>query len=305
MKILVTGGAGFIGSHIVDNYLADGHEVVVIDALFNKHPNMPAKDVKFIHANLVDCDLSKIINQEKFDVINHHAAQVNVRTSLSDPTMDAQHNIIATIRLLQAAVMAKKPVEKFIFASSGGAIYGVQDEYPSPETAPLKPESPYGLAKLTAEQYIEFFHKTYGLGSVILRYSNVYGPRQHPKGEAGVVAIFCDHFFRNEAPTIFGDGGQTRDFVYVGDVARANLLALDKQAQGIYNIGTGIETSVNKVVDLLKSLIKSDLQAKHSASIPGELQRSSVAIDHIKNKLGWQPRIDLGAGLAETISSLR
>jgi UDP-glucose 4-epimerase len=230
---------------------------------------------------------------------------VNVRVSLRDPAFDASQNILATIRLLQAALMTNHPIQRFIFASSGGAIYGSQKTYPTPEDAPLKPESPYGLAKLTAEHYIRFFQKTYGLKAVILRYANVYGPRQDPMGEAGVISIFADLFLKGETPTIYGDGAQTRDFVYVKDVARANLAALNPDIDGIFNIGTANETTVNEIADQIRRLTKSENLPKHASPIPGELDRSVIDISRAAKHLKWAPLTNLESGLAETIQSLR
>lgn len=305
MKILVTGGAGFIGSHIVDAYLAEKHEVVVLDALLTMKPNLPPANVKLIRQDLNHFELQEFLNEQQFDVINHHAAQVNVRVSLRDPAFDATQNILATIRLLQAAVMCNKPIKKFIFSSSGGAIYGSQKTYPTPEDSPLRPESPYGLAKLSAEQYIRFFQKTYGLKAAILRYANVYGPRQDPTGEAGVISIFADLFLKEEAPTIYGDGAQTRDFVYVKDVARANVAVLNDAVDGVFNIGTGKETSVNEIADQMRLLSKSSVGPKYGSPIPGELERSSVDITRAAKHLNWRPLTNLESGLAETLQSMR
>jgi UDP-glucose 4-epimerase len=258
-----------------------------------------------LRENLLDCDLIRIIEEGSFDVINHHAAQVNVRMSLRDPEIDCKQNVVATVRLLHAALMAKKPVERFIFASSGGAIYGAQQSYPTKEAAPLKPESPYGVAKLAAENYVAFFARTYRLKAVTLRYANVYGPRQDPNGEAGVVAIFADAYLRGKTPVIFGDGAQTRDFVYVKDVARANVAALTSGAGQIFNISTGSETSVNEMAHMIQAIIKSEAAPTYASPIPGELERSCLDNSLALRDLDWSPRTNLETGLAETIQSLR
>ncbi len=305
MKVLITGGTGFIGSHVVEAYLENGHEVVVLDRGSTAHPVQPPSGVPWIREDLSQFDLKKLFKQHRFDVINHQAAQVNLRTSLSDPAYDATHNILATIRLLQSAIMAEKPPQRFIFASSGGAIYGRTTHFPTPENVPLQPTSPYGLAKLTAERYIEFFRNTYKLKSVILRYSNVYGPRQDPTGEAGVVAIFLDLLQRGETPTIYGDGTQTRDFVYVKDVARANVAALTQDVEGTFNIGMAKEASINEVAAKIQAVVRTNIKPRHVSPIPGELQRSVIDISRARNELGWQPVTNFETGLSNTLRSLQ
>ena len=243
MIILVTGGAGFIGSHIADRYIGLGHKVVILDNLSSGNlENVPSEGT-FIEGDITDRErVLQIFNDYRIEVVNHHAAQMDVRKSVEDPAYDATVNILGTLNLLEAACQAG--VEKFIFASTGGAIYGEQDQYPADERHATNPISPYGVSKLAAEKYIHYYHAQYGLRYFILRYSNVYGPRQNPHGEAGVVAIFCKALANNGQVTINGDGLQSRDYVYVGDVVEANVMALEQEANLLCNVGTGVETDV-------------------------------------------------------------
>ena len=245
MKILITGGAGFIASNIADRYLELGHEVVIVDSLITgRRKNVP-EAAKFYEIDICDEKIKNIFEMERPDIVNHHAAQMDVRKSVADPAYDAGVNILGTINLLQNCVKYK--VKKFIFASTGGAIYGEQDYFPADEKHPNQPLSPYGITKLSCEKYLFFYNDTFGLNYTVLRYANVYGPRQNPHGEAGVVAIFSQRMLRKEQPVINGEGTQTRDYVFVGDVVKANELALTGGDQKIYNIGTGIETDVNEL----------------------------------------------------------
>jgi len=247
MKIIVTGGAGFIGSHVTDRYIAAGHQVVVVDNLTTgKMANLNPK-VRFYQSDIRDPGMEEIFGNEKPDVVNHHAAQIDVRKSVQDPVFDAGVNILGMLNLLEKAI--RHGVKRFIFASSGGAMYGDQPENAAPadEETPLRPISPYGVAKATGELYLHYYKIVHGLDYVALRYGNVYGPRQDPFGEAGVVAIFTEKLLADGQPVINGDGLQTRDYVYVEDVAAANLLALHPGASGSFNIGTGLEKNVNEL----------------------------------------------------------
>jgi len=235
MKILVTGGAGFIGSHVVDAYLELGHEVVVVDNLSSGSIENLNPKAKFYEMDIRDSDIEDLFKNEKPDVVNHHAAQMDVRKSVEDPIYDADVNIIGSLNLLQNCI--KYGVKKFIFASTGGAIYGEQDYFPADEEHPTRPLSPYGVAKLTVEKYLYFYKEVHGLNYVVLRYANIYGPRQNPHGEAGVVAIFTSKMLKGEQPVINGDGFQTRDYTFVGDVVRANVLALSYEKSDVFNIG--------------------------------------------------------------------
>ncbi|MGZ8430646.1 MAG: NAD-dependent epimerase/dehydratase family protein, partial [Candidatus Deferrimicrobiaceae bacterium] len=261
MKILLTGGAGFIGSNIADAYAEAGHEVFVIDNLSSgKKENVPAA-ARFVLCDIGSDTAVEAIRTFRPEVVNHHAAQINVRASVADPMVDAEVNILGTIRLLEAC--REYGVRKFLFASSGGAGYGEQDVYPADETHPTRPVSPYGAAKIAAELYLHFYRTQYGLDYTALRYANVYGPRQDPHGEAGVVAIFCERLLRGQTAIVNGDGEQTRDYVYVGEVVRANLAALDRGGGRSLNIGTGIETSVNTIFRTIRDLAGSSQEEIH------------------------------------------
>ncbi|MCB4755505.1 MAG: NAD-dependent epimerase/dehydratase family protein [Elusimicrobia bacterium] len=299
MKILVTGGAGFIGSNIVDEYIRQGHRVWVVDDLSTGHRRYVPKAAVLFHLNIRNKSrLLSLFKKARFDVVNHHAAQMDVRHSVADPQFDANVNIIGTLNLLEAAKNCK--VKKFIFSSSGGTIYG-ECRRPAREGDPEIPLAPYGIAKLSSEKYIHAYAVLYGLKYTILRYANVYGPRQDPFGEAGVVAIFSNKILSGERPFIFGTGKQTRDFVYVGDVVRANTLALFKGHNKILNIGTGLETSVVKLWRTTASLSHSDLQPIYKRARSGELSRSFLNCQKAKRDLGWAPQTDLRDGLERTL----
>lgn len=304
MKILVTGGAGFIASHITDAFVNEGHQVVVLDDLssgFEKNVNPKAK---FVKGNICDKELvEKLFSGEKFDVINHHAAQMDVRRSVKDPAFDANTNIIGTINLLQNAIKFK--VRKFMFASTGGAVYGEQSYFPADENHPQQPRSPYGISKLAVEKYLHFYNAEYGLNYTILRYANIYGPRQNPFGEAGVVAIFSTKLLKNEQPIINGSGEQTRDYVFVGDVVKANLLTLNDTENDVYNVGTGIETNVNQLFHKLNFIIGANKEEKHGPAAPGEQMRSVITSEKLFKKFGWKPSTNLDEGLKLTVDFFR
>jgi UDP-glucose 4-epimerase len=303
VKILVTGGAGFIASHISDAYIAAGHEVVIVDDLSSgKRANLPAA-AKFYHADIRTPEAREIIRNERPQVLSHHAAQMDVRRSVSDPAFDATVNVLGMINMLEGA--REVGVEKVLFASSGGATYGEQNEFPAPETHPHEPLSPYGITKATGEHYLFFYQAVYGMPYVALRYANVYGPRQDPHGEAGVVAIFTERLLANQAPTINGDGKQTRDYVFVGDVVRANLAALTRPYVGSVNIGTGVETDVVTLYAHLRVLTGSPHPAQHGPAQAGEQRRSVIAIGRAAEVLGWKPEIALEEGLRRTVEFFR
>ncbi|MFN3307136.1 MAG: NAD-dependent epimerase/dehydratase family protein [Candidatus Kapaibacteriota bacterium] len=303
MKILVTGGAGFIGSHIVDAYISLGHHVAVVDNLSTGDISNVNPKAEFLQLDINDPKISIIVENGNFDVINHHAAQIDVRISVDDPVFDAQNNILGSLRLYSSAVRSK--VKKIIFASSGGTVYGEQQYYPANEEHPLNPCSPYGISKLTNELYLSFFQKVYGIQFVAFRYSNVYGPRQNPNGEAGVIAIFSSKLLKGVQPIIYGDGTATRDYVYITDVIRANVLSLNDKVNGIFNISTGVETDVNTIYKKLKEIIKSDLDAIHGPAKPGEIQRSCLSYEKFQRLTGWEPEIDLDRGLQLTVDFFR
>ncbi len=299
MKILVTGGAGFIGSHVVDAYIELGHEVVVVDNLSSGSVENINPKAKFYRMDIRDREVEGLFKDEKPDVVNHHAAQMDVRKSVEDPIYDADVNIIGSLNILQNCV--KYGVKKFIFASTGGAIYGEQDYFPADEEHPTRPLSPYGVAKLTVEKYLYFYKEVHGLNYVVLRYANIYGPRQNPHGEAGVVAIFTSKMLKGEQPIINGDGFQTRDYTFVGDVVRANVLALNYDRSDIFNIGTGIETDVNTLFRKLKLLTGANCDEFHGPAKPGEQRRSVISYEKIYKTLGWKPMISLDDGLRLTV----
>jgi UDP-glucose 4-epimerase len=293
---MVTGGCGFIGSHIVDAYVAKGHDVVIIDNLSTGNINNLNPRAKFYEED-INSDLDKIFRREKFELINHHAAQINVRTSVDDPVYDARINVLGTVNLLKFA--SKYAIKRFVYASSGGAVYGEPEQYPINEGMPLNPLSPYGASKVAAEHYITTFARLYGMDYVIFRYSNVYGPRQIIKSEAGVISIFIDRIFRNESCSVYGDGKQIRDYVYVGDIVAANMLALNC-APNIFNIGTNVETSVNDLIDIFSKILKKDVAHQHVDPRPGEVQRNVLDYRHAWSVIQWQPKTQLKDGIAET-----
>ena len=298
MKILVTGGAGFIGSHVAEEFLRAGHEVVILDNLSTgSKGNIPA-GARLIEKDIRDPDLEEIFRREKFDAVDHHAAQINVRASVEGPQFDASVNIIGTLNLLQGC--KKTGVKKFVFASTGGAIYGEQDYFPADEQHPARPVSPYGIGKLAVEKYLFFYRLDSGLSYVALRYGNVYGPRQNPHGEAGVVAIFLNRMLEGKQPIINGDGRQTRDYVFVEDVARANLLALSQEDCGTFNIGTGVETDVVQIFRALRAAAKSSAPEVHGPPAAGEQKRSVLNAALARKVLGWKPSLGVEEGMKRT-----
>jgi len=303
LKILLTGGAGFIGSHIADRLVADGHQLVIVDDLSTGHVEQVHPSARFYQMDLQSPWLDELFRIERPDAVVHQAAQASVRRSVEDPVFDASVNILGTAALLHASVQHN--VRRFLFASTGGAIYGDADVLPTPEDHPAVPVSPYGAAKLAAEIYLRTFQALSGLSYAALRYANVYGPRQDPHGEAGVVAIFTRRLLAGETARITGDGKQTRDFVYVGDVAEANARALRSDAVGSFNVGSGIETDINTIFGVLKRLTGSDQPEDHGPALPGEQRRSVVDARKIEKVLGWRPQTSLEAGLNATVRYFR
>lgn len=305
MKILVTGGCGFIASNIIDGYIKKGFDVVAIDNLSSgKKENLNPK-AKFYRADVRDSrEIRKIISEEKPEIINHHAAQISVTKSVSDPLEDAEINIIGCIAILEEA--RRCGVKKIIFASSGGVVYGDVRTFPVSEGySPAHPVSPYGVSKLACEHYLFMYHKLYGLPYIALRYSNVYGPRQNATGEAGVVAIFTTRYLKDEEPVIHGDGKQTRDYVYVGDVVSANLKCLDTDFTGAVNIGTGIETDVNAISETIRLESGAGRRAVHGPEKKGEIKRSCLDNTLAGKVLGWKPQVTLRQGIGETVRYFR
>ena len=364
MRILVTGGAGFIGSHVLDAYVQAGHEVWVLDDLFRGKREQVNPRARFIRMDIRSPEVKDLLEETRFDCINHHAAQIDVRVSVADPARDALINVLGTLNLLEAARTHQDL--RIIFASTGGAIYGEQCHFPANEQHPTVPRSPYGVAKRAVELYLEYYRQVHGLRYVVLRYANVYGPRQDPEGEAGVVAIFCGRILHGQRLFIYGTGEQTRDYVHVGDVARANLLALNyltrftestqsvetidwgsgptielnnsitpqnhrtrtlngfknsmtQQTQGtagssgtqrtqrtrVFNIGTGIETSVNALAAMLLEAADADCPVVHQPARPGEQMRSVIDPSLAETVLGWRPLTSLPAGLVQTLAWFR
>jgi UDP-glucose 4-epimerase len=301
MRVLLTGGAGFIGSHVADHLVARGHEVAIIDDLSTgRRGNLPA-EAWFYEADLRS-GCARIFEEFEPEVLSHHAAQIDVRRSVREPDLDADVNILGTLRLLQSCV--EHGVRRVVFASSGGAVYGEPQEIPATEDHPEYPVSPYGVSKLAGERYLGFYYFHYGLPYVALRYANVYGPRQDPHGEGGVVAIFSANLAANRRSTINGTGEQTRDYVYVGEVARANILALEGDPPpGAYNIGTGVETSVNELYELARGISGRDLPASYGPAKLGEQLRSSIDPARAGRALYWRPEVPLAVGLQETLRS--
>jgi UDP-glucose 4-epimerase len=300
MRILVTGGAGFIGSHIVNAYINAGNEVTVIDNLSSGEMKLVNPKATFYHLDIHSPEVKTVLKKEKITVINHHAAQISVSSSISNPLLDANSNIIGTLQLLQNAVSCK--VEKLIFASTGGAMYGEQKTFPASEEHPCQPLSPYAISKLCAERYIIYFGTQHGLNTTVLRYSNVYGPHQNQYGEAGVVAIFCGRLLKGQQPIINGDGEQTRDFVYVKDIVQANTIALNPQCTGLFNVGTGKETTINFLTRYLVKASAVATSIEYGPAIKGEQKRSVIDSGKLLNGFGWKPGVSVEEGLLETFN---
>lgn len=308
-KVLVTGGAGFIGSHVADLFLTKGFDVTVVDDLSTgKRENVPRK-AGFHEIGVNSNEFARLVSDGKFDVIAHLAGQIDVRKSVADPVADATINILGTLNLMEA-IKGSAAKTRIVFTSTGGAVYGDFNTPPNVETYPKDPESPYAIAKLSIEYYLAYYGRVHGMDSIALRFGNVYGPRQDPHGEAGVVAIFCGRILNNRPLTVFGDGFQTRDYVYVGDVARAVWLAattklpekgrLDARA---FNIGTGEGTNVLDVAKLLQQAAGSNVPIEFAPRRPGEQQESFVAVQKAREGLGWVPEVSLKDGLAKTYAS--
>ncbi len=304
MRILATGGAGFIGSHVAEALTQAGHEVVVVDNLVTgRRENVPSQ-ARFIELDLAGDRVADMVSELRPDAIIHHAAQADVRESVADPVRDARVNVLGTIALLHAAV--RSGVRKVIFASSGGAIYGEPKHIPCNEEYPIHPMSPYAAAKATGEIYLQTFGRLHGLDYTILRYPNVFGPRQHPYTEEGqVVAIFARLMLTGRQPTIFGDGEQGRDFLYVTDVAAATRLALDRGSQGTFNLGTGNLTTVNDLYHWIAELTGYPNPATYAPERPGEVYRITLDASKATAELGWQPRMPFKDGLARTVDWVR
>ena len=303
--VLVTGGAGFIGSHVAEAYRAQGWSVTVVDNLSSgKRENVP-DGVEFVELDVREPELHRLFDRNGgFELVNHHAAQIDVRVSVEQPRLDAEINVLGLLNVLEAA--REWNTRRVIFISSGGVVYGDAERRPTPESAPKRPESPYGISKLTSEFYLRSYRLLHGLDYAALRYSNVYGPRQDPHGEAGVVAIFSNRIIAGDPLTVFGDGEQTRDYICVEDVVRANMIVsqadlppgtdIDDRA---FNVGTGVETSVNRLAAALMDAAGKRVPVSNAPARPGELQRSSLACDRLR-ALGWEAATSLADGLRRT-----
>ena len=303
-RVLVTGGAGFIGSHVADAYLAAGDDVWIVDDLSSGRAENVPDGAEFVEVDIRDAEVRNLFREVRFDLVNHHAAQIDVRVSVLDPAKDASINLLGLLNITEAAI--EVGTKRVIFVSSGGVVYGEPEQIPTPESAPKLPLSPYGVTKLGGEFYLHYYRQVRGLEYVALRYSNVFGPRQDPHGEAGVVAIFCNRLQSGEPLTIFGDGEQTRDYVYVNDVVAANMLASDASlddGQGLdaraFNVGTGVGTSVNHLADVLEGIAGTRLPRDHQPERPGELRHSTLDSGLIRSR-GWSPGHTLEQGLLET-----
>jgi UDP-glucose 4-epimerase len=303
MKILVTGGAGFIGSHVSDAFLSEGHEVHILDDMSGgKDENVPQEAILHRY-DIRSEEAARLVERERFEVICHHAAQMDVRKSVADPSFDADVNVRGFLNLMEAG--RRSGLRKVLFASTGGAIYGEPDYAPQDESHPLRPLSPYGITKLTTEKYLYYYEQQYGLQYVALRYANIYGPRQNPHGEAGVVAIFAERMLDGRQPVIFGDGEQTRDYVFVGDVVQANLRGLGYDGSGIFNVGTARETSVNELFGMIRDRIDAGFEEKHAEGKPGEQRRSVLSFERSSAELGWKPTVSIEDGLTKTVEWFR
>lgn len=299
MNILVTGGAGFIGSHIVDKYLELGHTVTIIDNLSTGKKENINPNANFVEMDIKDESISKVFADGNYDVLSHQAAQMDVRVSVNDPKFDAQNNIIGSLNLYENC--KQYGVKKIIFASSGGTVYGEQSEFPCDENHATNPVSPYGIGKLTNEYYLYYYKQIYDIDYVALRYGNVFGPRQNPNGEAGVIAIFANKLINNDQPIINGDGLITRDYIFISDVVEANMRSLESEVNGIYNVTTGIETNVNHIFQVLKDKTKSDLEENHGPAKMGEQRRSVCSFDKFKSKHNWSPKVSFIDGIDKTV----
>jgi UDP-glucose 4-epimerase len=304
-RVMVTGGAGFIGSHVADSYVEHGYEVTVLDDLSTgRRENVPA-EAEFVRCGVNDDRARRLLAEGGFTVLNHHAAQMDVRVSVDDPLRDERINISGLLNLLEGA--RGGGVRRVIFASSGGVVYGDTDALPHREEAPKLPVSPYGVSKLASEYYLATYALLFGIEVISLRYANVYGPRQNPHGEAGVVAIFAERLRRGETITVYGDGAQTRDYVFVKDVVRANLRATDGPVPELssidsvaFNVGTGVETSVNQLARTLLEVTGCEAVMRHADARPGELLRSAIDAAKLAAHWGWSPEVTISDGLKQT-----
>ena len=303
MNVLITGGAGFIGSSIAEAYRELGHEIVIVDNLSTGRLENVPRGAAFYQMDIRDEGLADIVQQHNIDIINHHAAQIDVRRSVEDPRYDLSVNVLGSLNVIEVGLQAQ--VRRVVFASSGGAGYGEQEYFPADERHPIAPCSPYGITNVTVERYLHYYHFVQNLQYTVSRYTNVYRSRQNPHGEAGVVAIFSDKLLRGQQPVINGDGLQTRDYVYVDDVVRANVLALDMEGSDTFNVSTGIETDVNTIFRVLNQALGSPVAERHGEAKAGEQQRSVCSYQKIRDRYGWTPAMDIEEGLQRTMAWFR
>jgi UDP-glucose 4-epimerase len=299
VKILVTGGAGFIASHVVDRFIELGHEVVVVDDLSTGLLENVNPRARFHQVDIRSEEIAEIMLSEKPEVIDHHAAQMDVRRAVREPDFDASVNVLGGLRVLESARRAGSM--RFVFSSTGGAVYGEPTRLPVDESHGIAPLSPYGLTKFTFEQYLALYRRLYGIGYTVLRYPNVYGPRQRPDGEAGVVSIFTAQLLRGERPTIFGDGGKTRDYVHVRDVVEANVRAIELDGGEVFNLGWGREVSDREVFDAVRRAVGVEIEPRFDAVRPGEISRIALDSARIRNRLRWRPTVSLDEGVADVV----
>ncbi len=302
-KVLVTGGAGFIGSHVVDLFIERGDEVVVVDNLSTGRRINLNPAARLYEVDIRSPELEGVFETEKPDFVSHHAAQVDVRRSLTEAMLDAEINILGSLRVIELAL--KYAVKKFVYISTGGAVYGEPEYLPCDEEHPVNPICQYGVSKHAVEHYLYLYKELYGLDYVVLRYPNVYGPRQDPNGEAGVVAIFTGQMLQGMPVTINGDGDQERDFVYVGDCARANIMAMESDVTGIYNLASGVGTTVNELAAILKDVTGYQLEPVHGPPKLGETYRIFLTAEKAGRVLGWEPNFSLRQGLEKTVEYFR
>jgi UDP-glucose 4-epimerase len=302
MRVVATGGGGFIGSHVVDALVERGDEVIVIDDLSTGVRDQVNPRAEFHQLDIRSAEAADLVLSRRPEAIAHHAAQMSVSRSVREPTFDADVNVMGSLNLLEAA---RETGARFVFASTGGALYGDADVIPTPESYPAWPVSPYGVAKLAFEHYLHCYAVQHGLGYTALRYANVYGPRQNPHGEAGVVAIFCRHLLAGETAVVNGDGRQTRDYVYVSDVVRAHVAALDSRVSGHFNVGTGRECDVNALFQMIEERMGTSVGKRHGPPRPGDQRTSALDWHLIQEKLGWEPQVSLEDGLTETVEWFR
>jgi len=299
VRVLVTGGAGFIGSNIVDALISAGHEIAIIDNLSTGKEENINPEASFFHIDITDFEaLEGIFQNFKPEIVFHVAAQIDLRKSVEEPSFDAEVNVVGSVNLFSLCI--QYGVKRIIFSSTGGALYGEREKIPANENSSIEPLSPYGVSKYCTEQYLNYFKRLYGIERVILRYGNVYGPRQDPFGEAGVIAIFTNKILNGETLTVYGDGNQTRDYIFIEDVVRANLLSIEGK-EGIYNIGTNVETSVNHIIELFSKILEKDIKPIYTQPRKGEVYRISLNTEKAKMELGFEVKFTFEEGLRKTI----